>query len=179
MHILGPILAGYLLFVLQATLAPALAWGPSVPNLLLLGAVTAAANRDGSAGLLFAAGLGLLADCLAPTGLGVDLMLFTGAALLLQRVRFQGRLRTVGLGILSLIAILGVTCGDVAVRAWQAGRIGDLAACGELALGTAASSALVLICCVWPWRLLFRAGGRTNSVHANDTFQNRWKMLTQ
>jgi rod shape-determining protein MreD len=162
----------------QATLPSGVAWSGAVPNILLLGAVTAAVALDATAGLLFAAVLGLLSDCLAPAGLGIDLILFTLAAAALQRMRSRSGATLFGLRVLSLVAVVAVACGDVALRAFQEAAQSDLEACCTLALGTAASSVLVMVLCVWPWSLIAGLQTQDRRAGAHDRFQNRWKMLT-
>lgn len=131
----------YVALVVQASVVPAMASGALEPRFLWLAALGAVLLFDGAAGLVWAAVLGLLSDCLCPGPLGIDLTLAALSAALVQRLipsesrrSFVVVAATVGVGLMVLAS------GSFAARLWLAGTPVDPAHVLTISFGTALST---------------------------------------
>lgn len=180
MKVISLTLWTYAAFALHAGLGSDVAYGPlrvHVLWLLLIPTVKRLTERDG---LLAAATWGLLADCLTSSPLGIDLVGFTVAASLIQRLRRLNEMRS--LFATTLLAV-GVVSAEVAtadaMRLVLAGVSIDVAdlAVRSLATGAATAGSGFVIGCVT--RLVWwRRPDANDARSATNIVTNRWRMLT-
>jgi rod shape-determining protein MreD len=180
MKVIGLTLWTYAAFALHAGLGSDVAYGPSrvhVPWLLLIPTVIRLTERDG---LLVAAAWGLLADCLTSSPLGIELIGFTVAATVIQRLRRLNAPRSL---FATALLTAGVVSAEVfaadASRLTLAGIPIDAAelAVRSLATGTATAGAGFVIGCMT--RLVWRRRANTNDARSGtNVVTNRWRMLT-
>lgn len=170
----------YLALVLQASAAPELAVGEFVPSLLAMALVIGVARFDEAASTACAAGLGFLADCLGPTGVGVEIVAFTLMGVVLQQARRGGIFQTVLLAPLVLFVVLwGGFTGSLAARSALAGLPCDWNRCLTLAAGNAGYTVLLGIALLLAARGSVACFSSRRRAVSEEYVSNRWRMLTQ
>ena len=168
----------YTLFVLQGSLAPALAVQGVTPHLVLAALVPLVLRMPARLGLAIAATWGLLCDCLAADGMGAHLIAFGLIALALQLLRRQSLLTSpLAVTLPGLLLMSAGLAAVTAVQAWHARQAFDRTLFippAQMAL----YSSLILLALLLVGKLLTRSfvsGAPTSA----DPVANRWKMLTE
>ncbi len=147
------ILLAYAALVMETSLADWLIAGTTRPSLLPLVVVAAALTLEGWPGIAFAAMVGLLADCLSPGGLGVEMLCALWVALALQQVRRERREESaLVLTGLSFFAVFAIVFSSTVVRNVFAGHAVVFAEAVPAVTWIAAVSALICFATVLTWR---------------------------
>lgn len=169
----------YIAFALQLTLAPQLAIAGCMPQFVPLLLLLIVFRMSGIAGLLCAAGCGLIADCLAATGMGVAVVSFTWIAFIAQRAssRLSPRTPVVAGSIVAVLVAVAEMASAVA-RLWLAR---EQIAPGEivwLSFGNGIYTGAVAVAVLFPLTLLPVSHVQSSVTHSAGRVANRWKMLT-
>ncbi|MGH7127118.1 MAG: rod shape-determining protein MreD [Planctomycetaceae bacterium] len=148
----------YLACVAQAGLRTDVAFGPVAPDWLGLMLVMALLTFDQKAALVWAAVVGLLADCLTAEALGIGMTCAVVIACVAQRLGLPGRndsLLSVGMIAFLVVFALGLTSSTA--RLFVADVQVDAVRHVLVVTGTAAYSAVLAVAL----RLLWRAARQT------------------
>ena len=168
----------YCALIAQSSVAPAIAIGASVPDFLLMLLVAVVVLLDGWPVIVWAAGIGLAADCLAPDRLGIGVVTATVAALVAQRLRGErGAGSAVSITLATFLIVLTVSLTACLTQAALSNRPADLKTVALFASGSAVYSAAVSLALIAIGRTAKRLLPRSETDAAGE-FVNRWKMLT-
>jgi len=169
----------YVAFAMQLTLAPRLAIKGCAPQFVLLVVMLVVPRMSGVAGLLAAASCGLLADCLASTGLGVDLVCFTWAAFFAQRAaQYLNPRRPIVAGAVVAASVAVLTGVSAIARLWLSRQQIDFGEISLVSFGSGIYTGAVAAVLLLPLRLLPYSQAASISQHHTERVANRWKMLT-
>lgn len=147
------VLLAYAALVIETSLANWLIAGTIRPSLLPLVVVAAALTLEGWPGIAFAAMVGLLADCLSPGRLGVEMLCAVWVALAVQQFRREraGESALVLTG-LSFFAVFAIVFSSTVLRNVFAGQTVVLVEAVPAVTWMAAVSALICFATVLTWR---------------------------
>lgn len=169
----------YATFVLQSTLAPDLAVSGIVPQFVPLVLLLTALQLRGRAGLLLAAGWGLLSDCLGPDTFGPDVVCFSLAVYLLQQIRRHALLHSpVGKGCMLALLISFTSSGSAMLHDWRAHQAIDYVATFRQSAYTAGYSGTIGLALLLVSQALSSLIPQLRQAPAADV-ANRWNMLTE
>lgn len=173
--------ATYVAFTLQSSLAPEIAIRGFVPHFVLLALTLITLQLGGTEGVLWAAGWGLLSDCFAPAGFGVDAICFLWVAFAVQQVRSYANSKSPLAFSLSCGSVTcAALCGSTAVRLWNAGQPIEIHHVLSHAAGVGAYTGVIGVGLI----LILRLGGISRPQLPRRTPEsprvaNRWRMLTE
>ncbi len=168
----------YFAMVAQGSLASEIVIGTITPDFLLMVLVAAIVLLDGWPAIVWAAMIGLAADCLAPDQLGLGMVAATIAALTAQRLRGDRAVESaVWMTIAMFFIVLGITLGLTLVRVTVTNYRIDWQAIALVASGTAVYSTAIMFAIVIIWRTVKHLLPKCK-VNDAANLVNRWKMLT-
>jgi len=169
----------YIAFALQLTLAPQLAIAGCTPQFVLVVLMLIVPRMNGFAGLLSAATCGLIADCLATTGLSVNVVCFTWIAFFAQRAAPYLSPRTPALASLIVaIPVVVAVAVSAAARLWLARQQIAHSELAILSIGNGVYTGLLATIVLLPLRILSVSNAPSSSSNNTGRVANRWKMLT-
>lgn len=153
------IITAYFAFVLQAALVPRLSWSDYAPDLLLVVGCCAFFANSGWRSIAWAAGCGLLGDCLAAGPLGIRMAAMTLIATMIVAWRDSGPrrapIRLLAACYPCLVAVLTI---ETAVRAWLVEGGLDLRSIVAFAAARAGGSFCVLMAMAACGAIMHRVG---------------------
>lgn len=177
MHYPALLLLAYVAAVLQTNAELNSVLGMFAPNLLMLVLVTAAMKIRGWPAIVWAAGLGLLADCLTAERLGVQMICATLAAWLIQRALDERWGESAwSIALLCFSTIFLVTFAANLARMLLSERQVGMGEFFQATIGTSTSSALLALFTVWFWRVVKVLILRPNELRRMKT-DSQWRML--
>lgn len=168
-----------LALVLQSTIAPILGWEqmrPWFPGMVLVASVFL---NQGTAGILWAALLGLGIDSLSSERVGVQLAIATVIASLLAAALEETPSR--GTMIYSIFVIVSTFLWrslNVLTQAWLVGELVDPMRVLILASGDASYTTAIVLFLTTAYRLVRRVIHRQES-RSTFSLNNQWSMLTR
>jgi cell shape-determining protein MreD len=173
----------YFAFAWQAALRPEMLWHGFSPNFLALVLIGSCVLLRDISALFAATALGLMSDCLAPQGLGPDVLCYLGAIIVLQAICPPKLVRNpaVLLVILMMTTALVELSGTV-LRAtlshelvWSDSRTATtITNCSVIAAGDGLYTALLAVFPLLVIKLLSQGVVQ----ESQDAFANRWHRLT-
>ena len=169
----------YLVFAVQTAFAGSLAIAGCAPHLVLAGVVLMTRRVPERAGLVVAAGWGLLSDCLTDGRLGPEIVAFVVAAALMSRLSGRWNLKSPGFSAAAGVAIVWVALViSAGLRMVPDGRIHALATlAGHAARSAIWTGALVAIATLAA-RLIISTPAESDPA-ATPAMSNKWRMLTE
>ena len=169
----------YIGFALQLTLAPQVAVFGCTPQFVLLVLMITVPRMNGTAGLTAAAACGLIGDCFASTGLGVDLVCFTWAAFFAQRAaQYLNPRRPIVAGAVIAVSVAVLTAVSIVVRLWLSRQQIDFGEISAVSVGSGIYTGAIAAVLLLPFRFLPISQAVSMSPHHKERVANRWKMLT-
>jgi rod shape-determining protein MreD len=179
MKLLLTLIATYLVFVLQTSLADVWSIAGCVPNLPLAGVIVMAGLGSGRRRIVTAAAWGLIADCLADGRLGPALIGFSLCFLVIERCHLRWGLGSpVRLIAISVPLVLLESTVTSALRVTLERRPLDLGRLGFLALGSTAWTVAVIAGLTIIVTIASNRS-RDRSVPGAPALSNKWRMLTE
>ena len=168
---------GYGLFILQTAAAEELAIASILPNFLALGLVASACRPSRVPGVVWGAALGLLADCLLPSGLGIGIICYTVTSWAIQQFQGErGAARPFPPGV-TFAATAAVGLGTLGLGALAEGSVGKWSTWLLPILGGALYTALLAAVLGIAARLFTSESTRPHRP-APGRRGDRWSMLT-
>lgn len=169
----------YTIFVLHSALARDLAIAGFAPHLILAGLIVMTVRVSRAQGVLLAASMGLLADCLTEGPLGPNLICCTLVSAVLPQVASKWRDRIPLKLAVTSIPLIG--CALLVSPVWHSfagGRTIDVVVLAINATGSALYTAMLV--CVVAWAVQFIVPGATErSTPSSPSVSNNWRMLTE
>jgi rod shape-determining protein MreD len=178
MNVLFCLFATYFVFVCETTLMPLLGWGTLAPRVVLAALVWAIWRCESPAGLLIAAGWGLIADGLSTGPLGIDVVAYVVAAAVVQSIRERSPDSPWVIAITTCLIAFAVPIAGMSLQRAIVQQPLDVESLCLAAAGSAGSTAVLTAILLCVWRMMF--GRRTKP--DNDSVahvSNRWRMLTE
>ncbi len=167
--------SAYLLVVAQVLLAQT-GLGPWTPDLLVIGLLAGHPALRGVSRILWTAGLGLAADALGPSGLGIHLLCYGIVGLLLDQLRSPQPLSALGWGFTTgscALVLRGLTAGMYYL-------LHDVASSWEqlLSAGLTGACATGLLAAVLKVVFSVRLGEWEGASGHAPVVNNHWRMLS-
>ncbi len=169
----------YTIFVVHSGFARALAIYGCTPHLVLAGLILMAVRVCARQGLLFAAGWGLLLDCLGTGRIGINVVALTLAAAAVQQIHARWPLQTPWrLGTAAFFVIGFESIASAGLPLLAGGQSPNLRLLVVHAAGSAVYSGLVVAMVSLVTRMILRPPAASSDADA-PRVSNKWRMLTE
>jgi len=171
-------LVTYVAAVAQTSFRPEMAVGHFEPDFLVLALLFVVFQFDGIEAVFWAAGIGLISDCLTPDRLGIGMFAATSLAIVIRQSQSASRQRTpLPTSFVWIPSILAILLATTVLRNLTSEHPSPFTVQMILVAGNTVYTILTGLSSLLIWHIALRLFPRIQT-ESSKPLTNRWKMLT-